>query len=66
MNSNDTPARLAAVIRFVQRAEKNRECSGEGVGCEQADCAWRSRCPGHAEAQREVLERLRPPGHLPG
>ena len=50
-----TPANLATVIRFVQEAEGNRPCFGEGRGCAAHQCAWRSLCePAVAERSLEA------------
>ena len=42
---NPNPANLAAVIRFVQRAEGRFDCFGTARNfCDQGACAWRQSC----------------------
>jgi len=48
---SDNPANLAAVIRFVQRAERRFDCFGTARGfCDQEACAWREACVGASAA----------------
>ena len=55
------PANLAAVIRFVQRAEGHVECFGNGrKGCTQYGCAWRSLCMATPVGER-TTPGMRPP-----
>ena len=45
MGISHNPANLAAVIRFVQRAERRFDCFGTARGfCDQSACAWRQEC----------------------